>query len=177
MSITIIVNSTPIDFPSSAQSPNWAPALIEFAQNTADALNGIVGPNDIPPQVMDILNNDNEQTVQTASRSLAFPTDSVRAANIRYSVYRNSTTGNHTETGLLTVVYNPNAGFNEKWEIQRDFIGNLTPEGSSGDGLTISGINFRINDDGQVYYTVKALTGTNYTGKLSFAAQALSQTS
>jgi hypothetical protein len=178
MSITIIVNSTPIDFPSSAQSPNWAPALIEFAQNTAAALNGIVGPYDIAPQVMDIPNNENEHQVQTTASSLAFPTDSVRSANIRYSVYRTNTSNQtHAESGILTVVYNPNAALDQKWEIQRDFIGNVTPQGSSGNGLTTSGINFRIDDSGQVYYTVTSLDVAGYTGKLSFAAQALLQTS
>jgi hypothetical protein len=173
MSITIIVNSTPIDFPSSAQSPNWAPALIEFAQNTAAALNGIVGPYDIAPQVMDILNDGAEHAVQTPASALAFPTATVRAANIRYSVYRTNTAGEtHAESGMMTVVYNTAAA---SWEMQRDFTGNVTPVGGS--GSTTSGITFRIDNSGQVYYTADTITSAGYTGKLSFAAQALLQTS
>lgn len=173
MSITIIVNSTPIDFPSSAQSPNWAPALIEFAQNTAAALNGIVGPYDIAPQVMDILNDGAEHAVQTPASALAFPTATVRAANIRYSVYRTNTAAEtHAESGMMTVVYNTATA---SWEMQRDFAGNVTPIGGS--GSTTSGITFRIDSSGQVYYSADILSSPGYAGKLSFAAQALLQTS
>lgn len=174
MSITIIVNSTPIDFPSSAQSPNWAPALIEFAQNTAAALNGIVGPYDIAPQVMDILNDGAEHAVQTPAASLAFPTATVRAANIRYSVYRTNTAAEtHAESGMMTVVYNTASA---SWEMQRDFAGNVTPVGGYPNPTT-GGITFRIDSSGQVYYSADILSSPGYTGKLSFAAQALLQTS
>lgn len=177
MSVQINIKGTIIDFPSSAQSPNWAPALIEFAQNVEAALDGIVGPYDISPQVMDILNDGAEHAVQTPAASLAFPTATVRSANIRYSVYRtytgaNPTTQTHAESGLLTVVYNT---ANASWEIQRDFTGNITPVG--GANTTTSGITFRIDSAGQLYYSAAILTPTGYVGKLSFAAQALLQTS
>lgn len=175
MSIEITVNNTVIDFPSSAQSPNWAPALIEFAQNTADALDGIAGEFDISPQVIDILNDGAEHEVASASKSLSFSTTSVRAAFIRYSVYRANTPGyNHAETGLLSIVYNPSGSVGSKWEIQREFTGNQTPEGTA--GAATSGVLFRIDDSGQVYYTAVSVTSTGYAGKLSFAAQALAQT-
>jgi hypothetical protein len=175
MSVQINISGTIIDFPSSAQSPNWAPALIEFAQTVAASLSGIVGPYDIAPQVLDIENDGDEHAVLTPSVSLAFPTSVVRAANIRYSVYRNNTASDdHAETGLLSVVYNTSTG---TWELQREFIGNVTPQGTSGSGLTTSGINFRIDNNGQIYYTAHAINSTGYSGKLSFAAQALLQTS
>lgn len=176
MSVQINISGTIIEFPSSAQSPNWAPALIEFAQTVESALSGIVGPYDISPQVIDIVNTGLETAIQNASVSLSFPTSTVRAANIRYSVYRsNSVPYTHSETGLLTVVYNANAAIGYKWQIQRDFVGNITPEGTSGNGLTTAGINFRIDDNGQLYYTAVSINSTGYTGKLSFAAQALTQ--
>lgn len=179
MSIQIIVNNTPIDFPSSAQSPNWAPALIEFAQNVATALSGIVGPYDVAPQVVDIENDGAEHAIQTPSVSLAFPTSTVRSANIRYSIYRNNDANNtQAETGLLSVVYNSESA---TWELQREFIGNITPVGTYGNaapsGTCTSGMLFRIDNNGQVYYKAATLTSTGYTGKLSFAAQALLQTS
>lgn len=174
MSIQIIINQTPIDFPSSAQSPNWAPALIEFAQNVESALSGIVGPYDISPQVIDIENDGAEHAIQVAGggTSLSFPTSTVRAANIRYSVYRNNTALNsHAETGVLSIVYNTQS---DTWEMQREFVGNVTPVGTS--GSTSSGITFRIDNNGQVYYTASTLSSPGYTGKLSFAAQTLLQT-
>lgn len=179
MSIQIIINNTPIDFPSSAQSPNWAPALIEFAQNVEAALSGIVGPYDIAPQVVDILNDNAEHAIQTPSVSLQFPTSTVRAANIRYSVYRNNTaTETQAETGILSVVYNSQTS---SWEIQREFIGDVTPVGtysnSDPSGSCTSGILFRIDSNGQVYYKAATLNPLGYSSKLTFAAQALLQTS
>ena len=175
MSIEITVNNTVIDFPASAQSPNWAPALIEFAQNTAEALDGISGEFDISPQVIDILNDGAEHGVASPSKSLSFSTSSVRAAVIRYSVYRKDSTGyRHAETGLLSIVYNPDGTAGSKWETQREFTGNKTPEGSAGSAT--SGVLFRVDDSGQVYYTaVPIFSDAQYLGKLSFAAQALAQ--
>jgi len=179
MSIQININGNIIDFPSSAQSPNWAPALVEFAQNVEAALSGLVGPYDIAPQVADILNDGNEHAVETPSSSLAFPTATVRAANIRYSVYRNNDANDtHAETGTMSVVYNTETA---SWEMERDFIGNNTPEGTYGNaapaGTITSGIKFRIDSTGQVYYKADILSSPGYVGKLSFAAQALLQTS
>jgi hypothetical protein len=177
MSVQINISGTIIDFPSSAQSPNWAPALIEFAQTVAASLSGIVGPYDVSPQIIDIENDNGEHAIIAAGGGtpLAFPTSVVRAANIRYSVYRNNTASeDHAETGILSAVYNSST---LTWELQREFVGNVTPQGISGSGLTTSGINFRIDNNGQVYYTAKAINSVGYNGKLSFAAQALLQTS
>lgn len=174
MSVQINIGGTIIEFPSSAQSPNWAPALIEFAQTVESALSGIVGPYDIAPQVMDILNDGAEHAVQTPAASLSFPTASVRAANIRYSIYRNNdANATHSESGVMTVVYNTETA---SWEIQRDFTGNNTPAGGYPNPTT-SGVTFRIDSAGQIYYTAAILSSPGYVGKLSFAAQALLQTS
>lgn len=234
MSIQININNTIIDFPSSAQSPNWAPALVEFAQNVEAALNAVGGPYDISPQVISILNDGNEHKVQTPSTPLAFSTAAVRSASIRYSLYRKSdnvTTNittiigqktatatsvddlfigakvvstnvsgtitnivgttitldteatasgtvsgtfslNHSEAGTMVVVYNTATS---TWEMQRDFIGNVTPIG--GQNSTTNGITFRIDSSGQVYYTADKMATAGYVGTLSFAAQALTQTS
>ena len=173
MSVQINIGGTIIEFPSSAQSPNWAPALIEFAQVVEASLSGIVGPYDIAPQVMDILNDGAEHSVQTPAASLSFPTATVRSANIRYSIYRNNDANEtHAEAGTMTVVYNTESA---SWEIQRDFAGNVTPVG--GPGATTSGVTFRIDSNGQIYYSADILSPTGYVGKLSFAAQALLQTS
>lgn len=176
MSIEIKINNSIIDFPTSAQSPNWAPALIEFAQNTADALDGISGEFDISPLVVDIVNTGVETAITSPSGAkLSFSTNDVRAAFIRYSIYRKDSTGySHAETGLLSIVYNPDGTGGSKWETQREFTGNKTPEGSAG-GAT-SGVLFRVDDSGQVYYTaVPIFSDAQYFGKLSVAAQALAQ--
>lgn len=186
MSIQINIGGTIIDFPSSAQSPNWAPALIEFAQVVEASLSGIVGPYDVAPQVIDIINDGAEHLIEVpgGGASLSFSTADVRSANIRYSIYRNTNViaERHAETGIISVVYNTGSG---KWEMQQDFVGNVTPEGTYGNqnaqnnptGTVTNGVRFRIADTGQMYYKAATLSSPGYVGKLSFAAQALLQTS
>ena len=156
---TITVGSTVIDFPDSGSSPSWAPAVIAFAQAVSANLNAVAGAFDIPPQSQEL-------TVMSETDSnilnLVFPTNSVRAAFIRYSVYRQTTTTKVTETGVITVVYNPDGPVNNKWEISPDFNGDAS-------------ISFSITDTGQVRFSTTALGGTFQNGKIYFAAQSMLQ--
>lgn len=220
MSVVITIQGTVIEFPSSGQSPNWAPAVIEFAQAVEQALSGVAGDYDVSPQAIDITNG----ASSTPITALSFPTSVVRSVIIRYSIYRicddvtvsitttldspiitvssatnlevgaklssanaNGTivsivgttvtlnsqatsTGivpgifsyNETEAGTMTLAYD---SVNSSWSLQRDFTGNT-------DG---KGVSFSVDSVGQMYYTSTSIAGSNYSGKLSFAAQALLQ--
>jgi len=168
MSVQITIKNTPIDFPSSAQSPNWAPAIIEFAQVAADAINEAVGQANISPQVIDIINDNTTHDITTPSGvSLSFSNSLVRTANVQYSIYRNNSLNQlHVESGSITVVYNGTS-----WILQRDYTGTIFQEG----------INITIDSSGQMQYTIPSgsqyTVTTGYVGKFSFAAQALSQSS
>ncbi len=158
MSITITINGSPVQFPSSSESPNWAPAIIEFAQLVEGSLIGLgAGAFDVAPQVM-IIDTANPG-VNVDIVNLTFPVSTVRSANIRYAVYRTTSTDTAYETGLISVVYNTSAG---SWEISREY---------TGDGK----ITFSITNVGQMQFTTVALAGINHVGRLTFSAQTLNQ--
>lgn len=159
MSISINIGGTIINFPSSGQSPNWSEAVIEFAQAVESALQGIVGPFDIAPQIYTMTSNVNTDIDVS---NLAFPTSQVRGAFIRYSVFRTTTTNTVSESGNLIVTYNPDAATNEKWAITRDFVGDAD-------------ITFSITDVGQVTFSTTSLAGASHTGAITYTAQALLQ--
>lgn len=158
---TIIIRGTPIDFPDSGSSEDWSPAVIEFAQAVADALTSAVGTFDVPPQVQIIDASNPGTNVDIAS--LNFPTSNVRAAFIRYTVFRATDSTSVYEAGDLIIVYSPDNPVSSKWEITR---GNITGDGQ---------ITFTVTDTGQVQFSTTAISGLNHTGRLSFEARALEQ--
>jgi len=160
MSVKITIQGTVIDFPASADSPNWAPAVTLFAQLTADALSTAVGTFDVSPQVLNI---DSSNPISNASvPNLTFSTSDVRAAFIRYSVSRQTSTTTVVECGEIRVVYNANGPVSNKWEIDQNRTGNAN-------------ISFSITDNGQVQYSTTALGGINHVGRLTYEARALQQ--
>lgn len=154
----IVITGTPIAFPNTSQSPDWSPAVIQFAELTADALSSVVGTFDVVPQrfIIDTVPN----STPTAITNLAFSTANVRGAFIQYSVYRNTTSVTVSETGNLMIVYNPTNSIGEKWEMTRDYVGE-------------SDVTFTIDDTGQVNITLTALSGTTHNGFISYNGHAL----
>lgn len=153
MSVQINIKGTLIDFPASGESPNWSPAVIEFAQAVEEALLSVVGPNDIPSQVFNILNDNTTIDVT----NLSFSTSTVRAAYIKYSIILTGSSIT-SEVGNIMVVYNGSS-----WEITRDYVGDTN-------------CSFAISSIGQVSITIPVVSGFNSTfSKLSFSAQALQQ--
>jgi hypothetical protein len=155
MSIPITIGSTIIDFPSSAESPNWAPALIAFAQAVSEALQSFVGPFDVAPQtfVIDAYNPGSNIDIP----GLTFPPSNVRAAFIRFTVHRETSTNEANEAGDILAVYNNTNG---NWDF------------SVVSGAEAS-IVFNITNIGQVQFTTSTIAGTSHEGFITFAAQAL----
>lgn len=152
MSVVITIKGTPIEFPSTGESPNWAPAVIEFAQAVENAILSAVGPYDIAPQVFNLVSDVNTNTDIT---DLNFPTSAVRAGFIKYSVIR---VGGSTviESGNIMVVYDGSS-----WTLSRDYVGDAN-------------CTFNITSTGQVQITTPTLAGYS-SGKVSFSAQTLQQ--
>jgi len=159
MSLQINIGGQVIEFPTSGESPNWGPPITQFAEAVEAALNSIVGPFDVPPQVFVMTSNANSNVDLP---NLAFPTSNVRAAFIRYSVFRTTNTNTGYEAGTIHVVYNPNGPIGNKWEIVREYEG--TNE-----------MTFNITDTGQVQFSSTALSGTSHEGRITYVAQALIQ--
>lgn len=161
MSVTLTIGSTVIDFPSSSEAPNWAPPVIQFAEAVAGIINQFAGPFDVSPQVINI-DTSNPGVPNTDITPLNFPITSVRAAFIKYAIYRNTSTTTLTEAGNILVVYNPTNPVGNKWEITQN---------ANGDALFL----FNITDTGQFQYTASTMSGTGYNARLSISAQALLQ--
>lgn len=164
MSVIINVKGTPITFPSTGESPNWAPAVIEFAQATADALLGAVGPYDVPPTVNNI-ESANIGTGPFSIPELSFSVSLVRSVVISYSIILNITDimgvtiGTNSEAGTVISYYDSNN--NPQWTLSRDYVGETYSE-------------FSITSSGEVQLTIPS--GYNYnSGKISFSAKALEQ--
>lgn len=157
MSVPVSIQGTIVNFPSSGQSPNWAPAVIQFAQLVAAALAFSVGPFDIPPQTFVMTSNVNNNVDLP---NLSFPTTQVQGAAISYSVFRSTSSVVATETGNILVNFNSSSAVGAKWEISRDYIGNAST-------------TFNITDVGQVQFSTTLLTGTSHQGKVTYQARAI----
>lgn len=164
---TIIIKGTPIQFPDSGASPNWAPGVIEAIEALSDAVNSVVATFDVPPQVQNIDANNSSTDVNI--NNLNFPATDVRAATIYYSVYRKTQNSGPpdgqevTESGTLEISYNASRPVTQKWELVRT-------------GQSDALITFSITDLGQIQFSTDPLTGISHTGIISFRAIAILNT-
>lgn len=159
MSVKITIQNTTIDFPTSGESPNWAPAMIKFALAVENALNASVGPYDVAPQVQAL---DNNGFALTEITNLNFPPADVGQVVIDYSVQRSITDGVdkiYTEGGVLTCTYRPE---DNEWAWTQTKTGDANA-------------TFDVALSGQVSVSFEALPGTSVThrGIVSFRARSL----
>lgn len=157
---TITIQGIPIEFPNSGTSPNWAPAVIEFAEAVEAALSSVVGAFDISTQTFDFDASNPGSNLNIPN--LSFPTDEVRSATINYAVHRLTDTVEVTEAGQITVVFNNSNAVSSKWEITQEFAADAS-------------VSFAITDVGQLQLTTTAITGLNHTGRITYNAKALPQ--
>lgn len=157
MSLRVIIRGTPIDFPTSGESPDWAPPIVEFAQAVEEAITISAGPYDIPET--NFILTDNLISSPLSITDLSFSTAAVRSAIITYTVYRKLSSTIKTESGSIFINYTDTT-----WLLNRDYIGDAD-------------CNFTIDSVGQVKITTGLIPGAgDYEGIVTFSAQALSQT-
>jgi hypothetical protein len=156
---TITIQGTTIAFPNSGASPNWAPAVIEFAQAVEAALEGVSGSFDVSPQTLTI--NAYNPGTNINIGALNFPVANVKAAYIRYTAKRTTSLLDVVEAGNLVLVYNAAGTNGQKWEISRTIVG----PGAN--------ITFNVTDSGQVQFSTETLSGINHVGTITFEAKAL----
>lgn len=160
MSIQITIGSTIIEFPSAAQNPSWAPALIEFAKAVEESLQSVAGPFDVPTQYLTIDAYNPGSNISMPS--FTFPTSDVRGAQLIYAINRTTDSQELTEFGSIDINYNASRPIGNKWEMVRE---------SAGDAEVI----FTMTDTGQVLLTTTAIAGSNHQGVISYQAKALLQ--
>jgi hypothetical protein len=157
----ILIKGTPISIPDSAQSPNWAPGIIEGFQALADAVNSISATYDVAPQVLNI--DAYNPGTNIDATNLIFPPTEVRAATIYYTVKRETSDSGPpdgeqlAEAGTLEIVYNEGNPVTQKWEIVRTYEGEAN-------------ISFSVTDLGQIRFTTQTITGIDHSGLLSYRA-------
>ena len=158
----LTINGTVIDFPDSSSSPNWANAIIQFARAVEGGLAIAIGTYDVAPQAFTIDAFNSATNVDITN--LSFPTASVRAVFIRYSIYRTTDSETAYEAGDMIAMYNPGNPVTQKWALS---LGNKT----GGDGK----ITFNVTDNGQFRFSSDPLAGSNHAGKIIFEARSLEQ--
>lgn len=155
----INIGGSIIQFPDSGTSPNWAEAIIQFAQVVENSLANVAGPFDIPPQQYIMVSNAN---TNVDIPNLEFPVSEVRGAFIRYSVFRTTSTTTVAESGTIELIYNPDGSVGNKWERSREYTGDAQ-------------VTFAVSDTGQVNFSSALLSGTGHAGTIVYTAKALEQ--
>lgn len=158
MAITITIQNKPISFPESGTSPNWAPAVIAFAEAVEAALAGLTGGYDVAPQTQNI--DAANPLTDIDITALSFPPVDVRAVTIYYAVTRQTDSAEVAEGGTIEMVYNGSNPNGNKWEIVNTHAGEAK-------------IEFSVTDTGQLRYSTEAIAGINHTGKITFRAIAV----
>lgn len=103
-------------------------------------------------EVIGLASINNNVATPTSIAGMALDSTYTRAAHIKYSVLRTTTTGEAVETGTIRAVYRPAAGL---WLMDNTGIGG-------------SGVTFSITAAGQVQYTSDDLTGASYAGNIKW---------
>lgn len=158
LSVELIVNSIPFDYPSEGEDPGWGGPATSWAEEVTKVLNNVLGPDDILQTTFNVANN---QIVVQDITGLLFNAGTVRAATIQYAIYRISTANpsGYTEAGEIHVVYDNAVG----WSFA---VGGVVGN---------SGVNFSITPAGQFQYTSNDINSLGYSGVMKFRAVSLSQ--
>lgn len=86
--------------------------------------------------------------------ALLFSVSTTRSAQIKYTVFRSTSTNTAYETGNMIVTYSSANGVGNLFELTQE---------RQGDAL----INFNVTDAGQVQYTCSTVAGTSHVGKIT----------
>ena len=166
--IPITIGDTIIQFPNTGASPNWAPAIIQFAQLVGIQLQSISSPFDVAPTVQVLTSNINVGIPLTGNgANLAFPHGSVRSYNFTYAVYQDSTGAGATSiatTGNVIGVYNSTI---TAWTIQHEYAGSVQSNGQPW-------VTFDMDTNDQLLLTTVGIPGATYdstSSTISYSAK------
>lgn len=147
MSITLVVNNIPFEYPTEGTQSPWGQSATDWANEVTKVLNSLKGSADILETSAIIANN---VTSFTDIPDFAFNSTTVRSFRVECNVYRSAGATVLTEAFTLTGL-NTGAG----WVLEQDGVGN-------------SGITIDITGTGQVQYKSTNMTDTPYTGVIKF---------
>lgn len=155
----LVVQGQVFDYPEPGSEAGWGQDATGWAEAVNQAIASLLGPGDILETTALILNN---QSTLTDVVGLSFANNVVRAANVQYAIYRSTETPEAlAESGTLYITFN---NLTNAFTISQ--VKNAEEE---------AGVVFSITSSGQVQYTSSSMSGTGYSGIITFKAQTLSQ--
>jgi len=105
----------------------------------------------------------NNQSSAANVTGLSFSSASVTAVRVFYKLYRSDSNGERQNVGHLFVQYLPTAA---SWTIVDERISVFT-----GSYTDAAGVTFTVTSGGQVQYTSDNMSGTGYSGSLTFKTE------
>lgn len=145
--VNITVGSQVIKFPLSGEAPNYAPAIVQFAEAVATQLQTLSSAYDVSPR-MQILSLD--ANTNLSINNATFPHASVRNFTFTYAISRKNASTTIVEEGVITGVYD---GTISSWILQQDFSGDK----DNSTGLPYH--SFSMSGD-QLQFSCSAMGGT-----------------
>lgn len=151
MSVQVVIKGLTFQIPETGER-DWGTEVTGWIDSISTAVSDLTVTGDIKLLSVGLSNNAPSTTVE----NLRFDTSEVRHAIITYSIYRVTSLHEESSMNHMYLTYKSNAG---TWELVDNGVGS-------------TGVNFTIDNTGQVKYTSTNLSGTGYSGKMSFRAQA-----
>lgn len=158
----ITIGTDVVNFPDSGSDALWSPAVIQFAEVIANAVNDISSsPNDISPTTFTI--NANANPTSLFNIGATFDPVYVRKFTLNYAIYRKFNINTYVEAGVLTGVYNTSSSV---WILQDEYFGDRKSDGTSYHNFSINGSN---EIELQTEYVAETINTT--LSKISFSAK------
>lgn len=152
----LVVGNSEFEIPIQGEGPDYGESLTDFFEAISKVLSTVQQPNDLVTQSATIFNN---QVTAVNINGFTFNTAQVLTINAEYIVKRTTVSPavSLVESGSIKGNFD---GAN--WSISREQVGD-------------SGVEFTITSAGQIQYTSSNLTGTSYTGQISYKAKVFNQ--
>lgn len=159
MSVTLIVNNVPFEYPEQGEQQPWGESATNWAIEVSKVLASIRGPYDLA-ETPALINS--VQLISESIQGMFFDSLNVRSFIVTGTITRTTDSEQKYEEFELRGLYK---GASIGWVLQQESIGN-------------SGVTFSINSSGQVQYTATALSGNQatYSGLIKFRGIGIAQT-
>lgn len=152
----LIVGTEVFEFPEQGENAGWGEQVTDWATAVTEALETVQVPGDILTTTAVISNN-----ISSATSIVGFSFNSTGVASFSAEYYIERSTDTpavfFTERGSMVGLYNGSS-----WDFTKTFLGS-------------SGITFSVTSGGQVQYISTNMTGSNYSGTVTFSAKVINQ--
>ncbi len=150
MSKVLIIGTESFDFPVEGDGPGYGESVTSWAEAVTSALSTVQAPNDVITQSAAIING---QATFANIPGFIFNSSQVISINAEFIVKRTTVTplNNLVESGFIQGNYNGS-----------EWVFSVHSTGGN------AGVDFDITPAGQLRYTSTSITGSAYSGTISF---------